>query len=579
MGFLKSRIVVPVVTKIRAGIAACKKIFRKKTSKAHEDSGTKSKVSSSSSVVLPAEREQFQLPTPTPTRLDTNCTYDTIQPELEEVITQQPSVHEELVTVVTEILPSPSPDNQIVAISHRNVKPDDSEVPVQSPVDVPAINNENLPTPDDPTVAIDHIVLNRLDHPPNPWIVDVSWETCNPTSGAIYHQVMAKATYHAASSQYVIVGPYNPASAPYEFELLELPLDHPLAITRSIMHSAGFQVLVGRWLIPGSPLAILLDVVEGQRLLDLCLNVLDDSFPTKINVDDNMAIGAIVFGFMTGTLLNILNMVLGQQAAASNTVPVPVIAHFHEWTAGTGILFMKLLKIAKGVATVYTEHESPFDSFYRTICVIDWIKHRDHINSFAQGAVDRYIEHLPDYGDDICSMYETAIRSCQEKQLTVYFDIASTINYYSARAIQESAINQDFIGKHFVLTSMNNETLAVHMIEESEFPNGSPLDVAVQMFRLHGYKVVIGKFHIPGQPYVLLFDVVDAREDVFKRVSKQLRHSNEESVSELYNDENVFRYLVSLFFSSLNNQMARQEAQTGERVPKVIRIYDQSTNV
>lgn len=608
MDFLKSRIVASSVTKIQAAFTACKKLFQNNTpaaqlflneqvttatdnqvtAKPSVYSGTKSRVSDSWSAVWSAELdelEEFLLSTYRPTkrltkeRLPKSCAKENIKPIAHEVIVEQPEVHEECEDEVIEVLPLPTPDNQVVAVFGRNVETDYSEVPV----------NEILPTPDNQAIAIfnynvavktDHsgasvpVVIDSPAHRPNPWIVDISWETCNPTAENIYYTVQAKASYHANSDRYVIVGPYNPASAHNEFEELELPPNHPLAITQAVMHISGYRMLVGKWLIPGYPLAILLDIVEAQGILASCLDMIESNFPTEMNVDDSLATGSIVFGFMVGALLNILNSVLKKQADTDDTVLVPVLAHFHEWTSGTGIMMMKLSQMAKGVATVYTEHESPFNSLQRTECLMDWLAHRDLLNNFAMDAVDQFIEHLPQFGDDIDSMYEVAITACQDQQLTLHFDITSSIDYYTVEAIQQSAVNQDLIGRYFVLTPMYDEANVAKIIDEVELPDGSPLAVALQTMRFYGYKIVVGKLKIPGEPYIILFDVLDAREDVFNRVAEHFRPTDEESRLELYNDKNVFRYLLSHFFSSLNNETFRQKIRTGQNVPKVIRIYE-----
>lgn len=333
-----------------------------------------------------------------------------------------------------QALSLPASDDQAGAIFHRTipVKLDSPEPSVQTAkMEVFSFSAPN--DEDDSNFLLDAVPKAEQSEVPvigynlgssNPWIVDVSWETCNQTSFS-YYLVQEKARNHANNSQYTILGPYNPDSAPIEFEEMDLPLIHPLTTTVSLMRDAGYQVLVGKWLVERYPIAILFDVAKAQAVLNQCLPMIGRNFPITIDVGDKIAIDGIVFGYMAAMFLDILNMVLKKQAAANGTLPVNIVAHFHEWTSGSGIMMMKLGSLAKGVTTAYTPHETPDESFLRTECYFDWLELRNLINKFAQDAADLFIDFIIETEDIIDSMYEAAIMNCTSSQTTLYFDITS----------------------------------------------------------------------------------------------------------------------------------------------------------
>lgn len=397
---------------------------------------------------------------------------------------------------------------------------------------------------------------------PNKWIVDVSWETCNPTSAAVYNAVKEKAGYYAGINQYVIVGPYISGSAKQIIEQ-DLPSNNPLAITLAIMRQAGLRVTVGRWLVPGNPLTILLDITSGQQYLSQCRDMLEKRYSIKISANDNLVSGAIIFGHMVEAFLSILNLVLQKQAAAQDTVSQPIIAHFHEWTSAIGIMFMRMTNLAKGVAIGYTEYESPSMSYTRTGCNPDWKTHRDLFSNFAKYSADKHIK----WADQLILVYDEAITKCQNEQVTLYFDMTWNFDYETHKIVEDCASRYNNTDRYVVLAPCFDETNVRDVVDEIVLPDGSPLAVAVQAIRRDGYKVTVGRLQIAGQPLIILFHILHARNNIHTR-----SNWNDPPLG-VDNDESVYHHLASLFFSNLNNEMFRQEIRTGKRVPKSVRIY------
>lgn len=133
-----------------------------------------------------------------------------------------------------------------------------------------------------------------------PQVVAVSWETCNPNSEAIHYEESAKAGNLAGFGQYIVVGPYNPALSADEFQgngsLSQQPLCHR-RIQNAWNRISGISGQVAcSWI---SQVAIRFDVTQAQRVLNLYLYMIHNTFPVKISDDDILVTYGIVFGCMT----------------------------------------------------------------------------------------------------------------------------------------------------------------------------------------------------------------------------------------------------------------------------------------
>lgn len=187
-------------------------------------------------------------------------------------------------------------------------------------------------------------------------LFETSWEVCNKVGG-IYAvlSTKAKTLKNEFKDRVIFIGPdvwtaENPS--PYFVET-NTSLTR---IARKAMFPMGVDVRVGRWDIPGRPLAVLVKFdgmyaskdADYSRMWDLYQV---DSLHAYGDYDEGCA-----FGRAAAAVIEAL-------VKASGTNPSKVVAHFDEWTTAMGLL--KLKADMPQIATVFTTHAT---SIGRSIC-------------------------------------------------------------------------------------------------------------------------------------------------------------------------------------------------------------------
>lgn len=195
------------------------------------------------------------------------------------------------------------------------------------------------------------------DNIENPTILfETSWEVCNKVGG-IYTVLSTKAK--VLSKQFgdklVFVGPdvwskENPS--PFFKESKTLLKEW----RQNANLPEGLNVRVGRWLIPGNPIAILVKFDTLYARKDFFYAYMWEKF----HVDSLHAYGDYDEGcaFAIAAAM-VMESCANHLAKRSDRI----IAHFNEWTTGMGLLYLK--SRAPYIATVFTTHAT---SIGRSIC-------------------------------------------------------------------------------------------------------------------------------------------------------------------------------------------------------------------
>lgn len=188
------------------------------------------------------------------------------------------------------------------------------------------------------------------------WLIETSWEVCNKVGG-IYTVLSTKAKnlHKLYGDRLIFIGPdvwseTNPS--PFFRECPRLLKQW----RSSLCLPEGVTVRVGRWEVPGKPLAILVKF-DGMYALK-------DSFYGRMwelyGVDSLHAYGdydeACAFSHAAGLLIESLYDFHKGQGGN-------FIAHFDEWTTGMGLLYVKAAR--PEIATIFTTHAT---SIGRSIC-------------------------------------------------------------------------------------------------------------------------------------------------------------------------------------------------------------------
>lgn len=187
-------------------------------------------------------------------------------------------------------------------------------------------------------------------------LFETSWEVCNKVGG-IYTVLSTKAktlqTWY--KNKVVFIGPdvwTESSPSPYFIEDAKV-----LASWRkNCKLSSGVTVRVGRWDIPGKPIAVLVKFDSMYAHKDEFYGMMWNKF----GVDSLHAYGdydeACAFSLAAGMVIESIYHHL-------NCPTKRVIAHFDEWTTGMGLLYTKLFM--PQVATIFTTHAT---SIGRSIC-------------------------------------------------------------------------------------------------------------------------------------------------------------------------------------------------------------------
>ncbi len=195
-------------------------------------------------------------------------------------------------------------------------------------------------------------------------LVNTSWEVCNKIGG-----IYAVLSTQAASLQkiykdnVIYVGPdvwrLGGVESPY-FE------EDPAALKNWSGRESlpyGLTVRVGRWTVPGRPIAILVDFTPMYAVK----NEFYGRMWQLYGVDSLHGYGdydeACAFSHAAGIIVKSLYNHFSNGRKHNHANPLNAAAHFHEWTTGMGLLYIK--DKCPDIATLFTTHAT---SIGRSIC-------------------------------------------------------------------------------------------------------------------------------------------------------------------------------------------------------------------
>ena len=241
-------------------------------------------------------------------------------------------------------------------------------------------------------------------------LFETSWEVCNKVGG-IYAVLSTKAkTLHQQyKDNLIFIGPdlwsvENPSPS---FIEMKTPLDSWL---RQPHLPEGVKVRVGRWDVPGKPIAVLVtyDALYPDK------NALYADMWRRFRVDSLHAYGdydeSCMFAYAAA-------LVIESIVKWKNRLDMNVVAHFDEWTTGMGLLHVKAN--LPRVATVFTTHAT---SIGRSIC----------------GNGKPLYDYMPGYfGDQMAAELNMQSKHSLEKAAAHAADAFTTVSDVTARECRQ----------------------------------------------------------------------------------------------------------------------------------------------
>ena len=178
------------------------------------------------------------------------------------------------------------------------------------------------------------------------YLFEVSWEVCNKVGG-IYTVIATKALHMQAElgRHHILIGPDVWMHRAENPDFLEDPTLY--SSWKQAAAAEGLKIRIGRWNIPGKPIAILVDFkhylpqadeILGQFWKEYGVDSISGNWDYKENVLFGWAAGKTIESFWNYNLQG----------------TEKVVAQFHEWQTGAGVLQLKSSGIP--VATAFTTH-------------------------------------------------------------------------------------------------------------------------------------------------------------------------------------------------------------------------------
>lgn len=243
------------------------------------------------------------------------------------------------------------------------------------------------------------------------YIFESSWEVCNKVGG-IYAvlSTRAKTLKEKLGDNLIFIGPdcWGENKCPYIEEDTKL-----LKAWKEQAASEGLNVKVGRWNIPGTPVAILVDF---KPFFDKKNEIYADMW-NKYNVDSLHAYGdydeASMFSYAAALVVeSYYNYYISKKKRANKT-----IYHANEWMTGLGALYIN--DRLPQIATIFTTHAT---SIGRSIA----------------GNNKPLYEYLEAYnGDQMAVELNMESKQSIEKQTAAHVDCFTTVSEITARECAE----------------------------------------------------------------------------------------------------------------------------------------------
>lgn len=182
------------------------------------------------------------------------------------------------------------------------------------------------------------------------YIFETSWEVCNRVGG-IYAVLSTRAAsmQRLAKDKVVFFGPdleavFGASPSPYFAEDKSL-----LPEWQERAKKEGLKVRIGRWTVPGNPIAVLLDFRELYAKKDAIYAHVWEQYDVKSHAAYGDYDESCMFGYYAGQAMTSLHNYLKKSGKKGDFV-----AHFNEWQTAFGLFYVK--EYCPTIGTLFTTH-------------------------------------------------------------------------------------------------------------------------------------------------------------------------------------------------------------------------------
>lgn len=356
------------------------------------------------------------------------------------------------------------------------------------------------------------------------YIFEASWEVCNRVGG-IYTVLSTKTKTLVDSygqNNLIFLGPdvWTKIESPYFLPSKDKKLN---LWAKQVELDTQLKVRVGRWDIPGKPLAILInfDALYTKK------NEIYSDFWQTFGVDSLHAYGdydeSSMFGYACGCVIK--HFIDYQKIGEKN-----IIALFNEWMTAFGALFLK--KYAPNVATIFTTHATSIGRsiagnnkpLYGQFFAYNGDQMAMELNMEAKHSVEKCAAHICDCFTTVSDITAKECKQLLEKQPDIVTpngfedDFVPTENFDKKRAEARKLLKN--IAEKVLGYKLGKDVLFVGTSGRYEYKNKG-IDVFIDSMDL------IAKSN--SKKEIVAFLVIPAYISDYRFKSKQTKeHSQEE---------------------------------------------------
>ncbi len=382
-------------------------------------------------------------------------------------------------------------------------------------------------------VAVIHVYMGKELIKPD-YVFESSWEVCNKVGG-IYTVLSsrAKTLQDAMCDRIIFIGPdvWHDNESPYFQEEKSL-----LAEWQWQAKEEGLRVKVGRWAVPGKPIAILVDFQPFFEKKNEIYGWLWEHY----QVDSLHAYGdydeASMFSYAAALVVESIYRWLGKEVEGKH-----VIYHANEWMCGLGALYIN--NVLPQIGTVFTTHATSIGRsiagnqkpLYDYLFAYNGDQMAEELNMQSKHSIEKQTAHYVDCFTTVSDITANECRELLDKPVDVVlpngFDnsfVPKAATFTKKRKAARKRLLD--VANALLGESLDDDTLIVSTSGRYEFRNKG-IDVFVEaMNRLlrdrELKKKVLAFIEVPGW-------VGEPRKDLQERMAKNEKYETPLDVPQL----------------------------------------------